>query len=507
MRVLQRGRWLAVALVLAAAGGGGAGCAYYNGFYNAKRAFSDAEDLGKDVDLQNQPTSQQRSLYQTAIRKSENLLDEYPESSLVDDALFLIGKSQFRMKSYRECVRYMDNLLINFPHSQFAEEARYLKSLSHLALREEQVALDQFRLLRESFPDGQFGVRALYRLGDTYREAERYDEAVQYYQTYLENYPDDEARVEVALSLADVYTQREEFEKAVEVLEDIDRKHATNEQRFMADLARARALNRLGRNEEAAQLLDSIVGDAQYFKRRAVVLMLQGEVELDLGEEERGKEILEGVAAEFMGKNPQTQARLKLARYYLRQYGPDDSRLRDQMEVGMGERPTGDSAREFGDLNQKITEYEQLREKFAEGDSLAYQQAFRLGELLLTDLQQPARAVEFYHDVLELAPTSALAPRAAYAIGYIQQARADSAAADSTFAMLREDYPQSPQARSLEGEVFLEAKPKDLATLQAEANDSSEPSAGNRGVPISTEESDRRVLTRGGPGACYPRSR
>jgi hypothetical protein len=133
----------------------GAGCAYFNLFYNAETAFEEGERLGEDVDPRDRPTQPQRTQYQRAIRKSQMLIDEYPDSDHVDDALFLMGKSHLRLNEWSDALRNLDNLLANFPNSEFVEEAMYLKSLAHLGRGEEQTGLDWFARLRESFPEGR----------------------------------------------------------------------------------------------------------------------------------------------------------------------------------------------------------------------------------------------------------------------------------------------------------------------------------------------------------------
>ena len=73
---LRPALFLVLAILLALS----AGCAYYNTFYNARRYFSEGEELGKDVDLRNQPTSSQKNKYQNCIYKCELVLEEYPDS-------------------------------------------------------------------------------------------------------------------------------------------------------------------------------------------------------------------------------------------------------------------------------------------------------------------------------------------------------------------------------------------------------------------------------------------
>ena len=187
--------------VLAAVLSLGAGCAYFNLFYNAEEAFEEGEYLGRDVDPRDRPTSQQRTQYQRAIRKAELLLEEYPESGLVDDALFLMGKSHLRLGNWSDALRNLDNLLANFPGSEYVEEAMYLKGRAHLGRGEEQTGLDWFARLRESYPEGRFAAEALFRLGDAYVEDGRIDRAIEVYQQFLERYPDRREVSAVRLSL------------------------------------------------------------------------------------------------------------------------------------------------------------------------------------------------------------------------------------------------------------------------------------------------------------------
>jgi TolA-binding protein len=507
--------WLVVGLLLGSFIAGG-GCAYYNGFYNAKKAFSDAEDIGKDIDPRNQPTGAQKTKYATCIRKCENLLEEYPDSGLIDDALFLIGKSNYRMKNYRDAVRYMDNVLVNFPNSQFRQEALYLKSLAHLSLGEEQVALDQFRLLRENYPDGRFGIEALYRLGDAYRDEERYDEAVRYYEQYLKDYPKDKARDEVILALGNVYLELEDYEKAVEILEKVDRRHAARRVRFDADMAQVKALRELGRTEDASVLIPPLEKEAAYFKETASVRILEGQIQLDLGNEERGVEILDDVALSYPNTDHPGHARHLLATYFLKKYGPDDERAYQQLETALEGQSRGEYATPIRDLKTRLERYQALKKRVDRGDSTASEAAFRLGELLLIELDRPDEAATYYRKCLELAPDTELAPRAAYAVAYIESAHADPDSAQLAYDFLRERYPDSPQALSLDGVLFLDPKPKHIATGDETAaeeppeNGSGELAGANgrtgAGVRGDILRDPRRALRRGGPGASVPRS-
>ena len=80
--------WVAMVLLCAVTAlGVNGGCAYYNTFYNAKQAYKDAEEAGKNVDQRSWPTAAQRPKYSLCISKCELLLEEHPNSNHVDDAL------------------------------------------------------------------------------------------------------------------------------------------------------------------------------------------------------------------------------------------------------------------------------------------------------------------------------------------------------------------------------------------------------------------------------------
>jgi len=78
----------------------GAGCAYFNMFYNAKAAYRDGVRL-KD---QNQNT-QAKAKFDKAIEKSALVIKRWPKSRWVDDALFLVGVSYYQEGQYDKAVR------------------------------------------------------------------------------------------------------------------------------------------------------------------------------------------------------------------------------------------------------------------------------------------------------------------------------------------------------------------------------------------------------------------
>lgn len=85
-------RRLALALALALALGS---CGYFNSLYNARRQFAQAERLRESGNL-----ASARQDYVGSIEKAAKSYRKYPAGRWADDALYLIGRSRFRLAEY-----------------------------------------------------------------------------------------------------------------------------------------------------------------------------------------------------------------------------------------------------------------------------------------------------------------------------------------------------------------------------------------------------------------------
>lgn len=504
----RMGLWL----LLLAASVVGSGCAYFNLFYNAQRAFAEAEQIGRDVDPRNQPTSQQRQQYQRAIRKCTDLLDEYPDSDLVDDALFLMGKSHLRLKEYSDAIRNFDNVLANFPSSEYVEETMYLKSLAHLSRGEEQVGLDWFARLRESFPEGRFGAEALFRLGDAYAEDDQNEQAIHYYEQFLEQYPRRPERARVEFSLARVLFDTGRTEAAIETLENFDPSLVSPDVAFEAAQLRVSALLEADRVEEAEARLEDLTRAVTNDNQRDQAQLLRGRVLLSLGRQEEGIEVMKSLAGARVGQPIASEALVIVVDHAAREFGPESEELAAAIAATEGVRLGGEWGQRVRNRSQQIQRYRNLRERVDAADSTSAKAAIDLAEIALFDFERPEDAVSWYGKVLDLGPDSPIAPRAAYAIGWIQaEMLGDESASESAFAVLVERYPESVQARALAGEEFRTAKertPEQIAAMLA-ASGAGSGSTGQQGGDGSRPGDPRfdryRSLRFGGPGAISPR--
>jgi len=494
------------------------GCAYYNLFYNAEEALEEAEKLGREVDPREQPTQQQRTQYLRAIGKAQLLLEEYPDSGLVDDALFVIGKCHLRIGEFTDALRSLDNLLANFPQSEFVEEAMYLKGRAHLGLGEEQTGLDWFARLREAFPEGRFAAEALFRLADAYVEEGRTSQAIEVYRQFLETYPKSSETSRVRVSLARTLIDEDRLPEAIDELDLLVPEDLNDVQRFQARRLQIESLLAADRAEEAVDLVESLPDLAGDAEQRGEARLLRGRVLLQRGLVEEGTEVLRNLAESQVGTELAGEAWFTIVQYFALEEGPESERLdevfEDLVDVKVG-RLFGQQVREIED---DVARYDTLVATASEVDSTSTSDraaaALDLGELLLFDFESGERALVWYEQAFELGRDTDVGPRAAYAIGWIHdEVLDDPDEAAVAYERLRTLYPESVQARALEGEQFLEPKERTREELEAlaearirAAGAGTDAQAGG-GDPNDPRFAPMRSLRLGGPGAFTPRSR
>ncbi len=94
-------------------------CAYFNTFYNAKTYFKEAEREYEKNGL----SSVAQKKYRDVIKKCSKVLDRYPKSKYVDDALYLMAVAYMRLGEKQKSRRKFEELFTFFPDSKYRERA------------------------------------------------------------------------------------------------------------------------------------------------------------------------------------------------------------------------------------------------------------------------------------------------------------------------------------------------------------------------------------------------
>ncbi len=202
--------------------------AYFNSYYNAQKAFDEAEEglIAAELASRGKTQTNQRAApvpatvrdkLTSVIDRCSSILSFYPHSSLVDDALMLIGKSYFYLQDYLKAERKFSELLAQYPNSSLALEGQlwYAKTLAKERKLEDakRVAIQVASLaLEESEPDI---ASAAYELLGSIAETENDSRgAIDWYSKALENSQTDLRTYTVNTKLGDLFFASQDYDKA-----------------------------------------------------------------------------------------------------------------------------------------------------------------------------------------------------------------------------------------------------------------------------------------------------
>jgi tetratricopeptide (TPR) repeat protein len=109
----------------------GAGCAYYNGLYNANRLADEARRAEREGRV-----GEARSLWSRAAVKAESVAARFPNSKWRDDALLLQGTALHNINACTQAVRPLMVAADSSPDSQIRQRARITIGRCRLAMLE-----------------------------------------------------------------------------------------------------------------------------------------------------------------------------------------------------------------------------------------------------------------------------------------------------------------------------------------------------------------------------------
>jgi len=178
----------------------GAGCVYFNTYYNANKYFKQAE-------RQNQGNTTggvgaNRRLYEDAILKAQKIVDKHPNSKYHDDALFMIGVCYFRMEDFPRSERYFRELLATHSQTGFLEESQLYLARCRMFLGDQQAGFRTFTELATTAQKPAWRSEAHYQRGLYFLETEMYDSAAAAFTTVFTDYQDTERSNESRLQAA-----------------------------------------------------------------------------------------------------------------------------------------------------------------------------------------------------------------------------------------------------------------------------------------------------------------
>ena len=259
---------------------------YFNGYYNAKNLFNDAEDEIKTAALlargKEVPTEQANQIPGTAkqklgqvIDKCSNILAFHSSSSFVDNALLLIGKSFFYQMEYHKAERKFAELLAQFPNSSLALEAQlwYARTEERLGKLNEGIRLsDATVLAAQASHDNEIETQAHQLLGALYRRMNQADKSIAEYEKAISVSTDDSAKGNAQINLGDIYFTSGQYKKAAEVYLRTEDYTSDIYSNYYSKLRASIAYREIGEREKGLTLINAMIDNFRNREFLAAIL-------------------------------------------------------------------------------------------------------------------------------------------------------------------------------------------------------------------------------------------
>ncbi len=251
------------------------GCgAYFNTFYNAQKFYNEAEKkrIQQEKQLKKSQTSvkmaqRQRTQrrpsnipeYRKAIEKASKVLQLFPKSKYVDDALMIIGESFYHQREYIKAERKFNELLTAFPNSEFAPKARLLLGKTEVGLRNYANAEKTLNELLLDKRNKKYFPNARLELGDLYFQQKLYSQAVEQYEQTINKIKDRDVRAQAQIRIGECYLQLENYANAAAAFKKVRKYKADVELLYQADLKYAFSLRKLHQYEKALDIYNRML--------------------------------------------------------------------------------------------------------------------------------------------------------------------------------------------------------------------------------------------------------
>jgi outer membrane protein OmpA-like peptidoglycan-associated protein/TolA-binding protein len=413
----------------------GAGCAYFNMFYNAQAAYREGMKL-KD---QNQ-TSQAKAKFDKAIEKSALVIKRWPKSRWVDDALYLVGASYYQEGQYDKAIRHFDQLSLAFPNSGFVPRAELYRGFALLAGKQYGEARVTLDAVKQKYP--KFSDEATYNLAKSILDRKEVERGADSMAAFLSRFPKSGFRIQAAKQLADASFELKRYADAEKWYATYAGLTDDPKQRALANLEIAACRYEQGKNEEAIAQVSDVLGRYPDLDDEANLLL--GKALSAVG---RQAEALAAWAKVKGASDLGAEAAFRVGKHY--EEGSDFSKARVYYDTARIRRIDSD----YGVLAVKrLALLDALAArttgKKAGGDSLTPAEAmFLIAEVNNLNLGEYDKAMDLYQKVYDSFPDTDWAAKALFAKAWIlRNVKNDSVAAEPLLRQEIAEYPQTEYA-------------------------------------------------------------
>ncbi len=246
-------------------------CAYFNTFYNAEEYFEKAEKQRLEKAGESIPPGA-IDAYGKVIDKSQYVIDNYPESKYVDDALMLIGKSRFYRNEYRLAESIFKQYSDTYEDGRM--EAQYWQALCKWKLGKPQPALETLRSMLDS-PKDDFHSSIYLSIAEIHLGNDEHELALENLVSAAEINRDRDERGQIYYRIADLAYEKENYEQALIANEEVVKNSTSKKRKEESNLQIVKIHRLMGNWGKVKNLIKDMLIEDTYKS-------IHGDLELEL---------------------------------------------------------------------------------------------------------------------------------------------------------------------------------------------------------------------------------
>ncbi len=312
----------------------GSGCAYFNTYYNAQRYY---EEGIRSIE-RGQGGRAQTGKLNESLKVASRVLEFYPESRWVDDALLLMGKSYFYLQNYYNAIGKFSELREKFPESELIPQCNLWQAKSLLELREFDEARTWLVLIVKSKAPRDVWVESRMVLGVILEELGNLEQAANAYREVVDSARDKRLKGRAWYQLGLVSLRMNNLEEAAASFARVGRFHPGVEIERQASLGHIDAEIWMHNYRRAEKLIARGLKDEHYFEEWDRFELKECLLLEERGDFSEAIDCYRSHLDEYSRLSSTATACFRLGSIYLLHYDQPDSALKYYEQVSAEER-------------------------------------------------------------------------------------------------------------------------------------------------------------------------
>jgi TolA-binding protein len=385
---------------------------YFNTYYNARKLFDEAvgdvrTQTAKDRDtnyfVRAVVPQNTQDKFDKVIEKGSKLIQFYPKSKWVDDAILMIAESYVYLGEYESGTRKFKELLDLFPESDLRFEGKLWDARAKYYLNQQDAALAEIKdLFPEARAKGENDIllESLMLQARIFWERAEFDQAASSYALAVEVSGDDAMRASAEYLLGQCYEKVGDKSKAAEAYGKVRNFNPGPTLDFQARLRYGSSLAATGEHSRALKILDDLNQDPLTIDQHALVDLEIGNTYLAVGDSAQAFALYAMIDTTYKHTDASARGYYRRARMY-EQDRFDYKTARDFYNKAKAEFPASEitpvAARRAENLDHYFATFDRLRknvDQYAEAvhrDSInAATSGFHEGSLIPPQPRLPA---------------------------------------------------------------------------------------------------------------------